>query len=119
LWRAKNQSDSSDIHHVFACRLRDQAQPRGRTQPMLLLNTDVMIDLLRRHPPALAWLTSLGSTQLVSPSYVVMELIQGCCSKAEQNQLGWYGRVRLFADDEKRSIYTRHFAAASTYSHQR
>jgi predicted nucleic acid-binding protein len=86
---------------------------------MLLLDTDIMIDLLRRYPPALAWLTSLGSTELALPDYVVMELIQGCRSKAEQDQLEWYGRVRLFADDKKRSIYTRRLAAASTYSHQR
>lgn len=54
---------------------------------MLLLDTDIMIDLLRRHPPALAWLSSLGATQLGLPGYVVMELIQGCRNKAEQDQL--------------------------------
>jgi len=42
---------------------------------MLLLDTDIMIDVLRRYPPALAWLTSLGTTQLALPGYVVMELI--------------------------------------------
>jgi predicted nucleic acid-binding protein len=46
-----------------------------------------MIDVLRRYPPALAWLTSLGTTQLVLPGYVVMELIQGCRNKAEQDQV--------------------------------
>lgn len=54
---------------------------------MLLLDTDIMIDVLRRYPPALAWLTSLGTTQLALPGYVVMELIQGCRNKAEQDQL--------------------------------
>ncbi|MDQ2995677.1 MAG: type II toxin-antitoxin system VapC family toxin [Chloroflexota bacterium] len=54
---------------------------------MLLLDTDIMIDVLRRYPPALAWLTSLGTTPLVLPGYVVMELIQGCRNKAEQDQL--------------------------------
>jgi predicted nucleic acid-binding protein len=54
---------------------------------MLLLDTDIMIDVLRRYPPAVAWLTSLGTTQLALPSYVVMELIQGCHNKAEQDQL--------------------------------
>jgi predicted nucleic acid-binding protein len=54
---------------------------------MLLLDTDIMIDVLRRYPPALAWLASLGSTQLALPGYVVMELIQGCRNKAEQDQL--------------------------------
>jgi len=54
---------------------------------MLLLDTDIMIDVLRRYPPALAWLTSLGTAQLALPGYVVMELIQGCRNKAEQDQL--------------------------------
>ena len=54
---------------------------------MLLLDTDIMIDVLRRYPPALAWLTSLGMQQLALPGYVVMELIQGCRNKAEQDQL--------------------------------
>ena len=54
---------------------------------MLLLDTDILIDVLRRYPPALAWLTLLGTTQLALPGYVVMELIQGCRNKAEQDQL--------------------------------
>lgn len=54
---------------------------------MLLLDTDIMIDVLRRYPPALAWLAALGTAQLVLPGYVVMELIQGCRNKAEQDQL--------------------------------
>jgi hypothetical protein len=27
---------------------------------MILLDTDIMIDLLRQYPPAMAWLDSLG-----------------------------------------------------------
>jgi len=36
---------------------------------MLLLDIDIMIDVLRRYPPALAWLTSLGMQQLALPGY--------------------------------------------------
>ena len=54
---------------------------------MILLDTDVMIDLLRQYPPAVAWLDSLGDEEIVLPGYVVMELIQGCNSKAEQEKL--------------------------------
>ena len=43
--------------------------------------------MLRRNPPALASLASLGAAQLALPGYVVMELIQGCRNKAEQDQL--------------------------------
>ena len=54
---------------------------------MILLDTDVMIDLLRQYPPAVAWLESLGDDEVVLPGYVVMELIQGCNSRAEQEKL--------------------------------
>jgi len=34
---------------------------------MIVLDTDIMIDVLRKYPPALAWLASLGSTELLLP----------------------------------------------------
>ena len=54
---------------------------------MILLDTDVMVDLLRQYPTAVAWLDSLGDDEVVLPGYMVMELIQGCSSKAEQEKL--------------------------------
>lgn len=54
---------------------------------MILLDTDVMIDLLRRYPPAVAWLASLGNEEILLPGFVVMELLQGCRNKAEQEKL--------------------------------
>ena len=54
---------------------------------MIFLDTDVMIDLLRQYPPAVAWLNSLGSEDIVLPGFVAMELIQGCRDKAEQGEL--------------------------------
>jgi predicted nucleic acid-binding protein len=42
---------------------------------MYLLDTDVLIDIQRGHPPALAWFASLITTPSV-PGLVVMELIQ-------------------------------------------
>lgn len=54
---------------------------------MILLDTDIMIDLLRQYQPAVAWLTSLGSEELMLPGYVAMELIQGARNKQEQNSL--------------------------------
>jgi len=56
---------------------------------MLMSDTDIMIDVLRKYTPALVWLASLGSTELMLPGFVVMELIQGCRNKA--------GRIRCFA----------------------
>ncbi len=49
---------------------------------MQLMDTDVCIDIQRRHPPALAWITAL-STPVGIPGFVAIELIVGCHNKAE------------------------------------
>jgi len=54
---------------------------------MIILDTDVMIDLLREYPPALTWLESIGDEEIVLPGFVVMELIQGCRNKGEQERV--------------------------------
>jgi tRNA(fMet)-specific endonuclease VapC len=51
---------------------------------MLLLDTDVMVDVLRRYPIAISWLASLGDEEVILPGFVVMELILGCRNKTEQ-----------------------------------
>jgi predicted nucleic acid-binding protein len=53
----------------------------------MLLDTDVMVDILRGHPPALAWAAGSGLTPLDLPGLVAMELLQGCRNLAEQQQL--------------------------------
>ena len=55
---------------------------------MILLDSDVMIDLLRQYPPALKWFDALEEEEeVLLPGYVVMELIQGCRNKSEQERL--------------------------------
>ncbi len=54
---------------------------------MLLLDSDIMIDLLRKHPPAMEWLASLNDEEIALPGFVVMELIQGCRNKMEQQKI--------------------------------
>lgn len=54
---------------------------------MLLVDTDVMIDVLRNHTPAMTWLQALGHEQVGLPGLVVMELLQGCQSKVEQQRI--------------------------------
>ncbi|HEY89186.1 MAG TPA: type II toxin-antitoxin system VapC family toxin [Thermoflexia bacterium] len=55
---------------------------------MLLLDSDVMIDLLRQYPPAVEWFNTLeDKEELALPGYVVMKLIQGCRNKTEQKSL--------------------------------
>ena len=51
---------------------------------MIILDSDVMIDLLRQHALAVTWLDSLGEEEIILPGFVVMELLQGCSNKAEQ-----------------------------------
>lgn len=54
---------------------------------MLLVDTDVMVDVLRRHEPALEWLATLDSEQLGIPGLVAMELLQGYHNRAEQRRV--------------------------------
>lgn len=53
---------------------------------MILLDTDVMVDVMRRFVPAIHWLESLGSETIGIPGLVAMELIQGCRDRTEQRQ---------------------------------
>jgi predicted nucleic acid-binding protein len=82
---------------------------------MILLDSDVMIDLLRQYPPATGWFDALDDEEeLLLPGYVVMELIQGCRNKVEQErlrrELATYGVVWLApADcDEALDVFTEH-----------
>ena len=54
---------------------------------MILLDTDVMIDILRDYPPAISWLNSCSDEIIALPGFVLMELIQGCKTKTEQQTL--------------------------------
>ncbi len=54
---------------------------------MVLVDTDVMVDLLRQYPPAVAWLEALEDEELLLPGFVVMELTQGCRTQADQRRL--------------------------------
>jgi len=82
---------------------------------MILLDSDVMIDLLRQYQPAMRWFDTLDEDEeLALPGYVVMELIQGCRNKVEQEWLQRtmtpYGIVWLPAEecDKALEIFTRY-----------
>jgi len=71
---------------------------------MILLDSDVLIDLLRKYPPAVSWFDFLHEDEELAVSgYVVMELIQGCRNKEEQErvqrELTTYGVVWLSPTD--------------------
>jgi hypothetical protein len=50
----------------------------------MLLDTDVMIDILRQYPPALTWFSGMAQSSAALPGLAAMELIQGCQNLAEQ-----------------------------------
>jgi predicted nucleic acid-binding protein len=55
---------------------------------MRLLDTDVMVDLMRGFAPAIAWFESLGDEEAPAlPGFVAMELICGCRNRTELTQL--------------------------------
>jgi predicted nucleic acid-binding protein len=54
---------------------------------MIFADTDILIDILRAHPPALAWLKSLGNERIVISGFVCAELVQGCRTRAEQEKV--------------------------------
>ncbi len=63
---------------------------------MVLVDTDIMIDVLRQFPEALAWLASIGAEAIVVPGFVAMELVQGCRNRAEQEKVErTLGRCRI------------------------
>ena len=83
---------------------------------MILLDSDVMIDLLRQYPPAMKWFDALNDEEeLLLPGYVVMELIQGCRNKTEQEkvqrELAIYGVVWPESEDcdKALSIFTEYY----------
>jgi predicted nucleic acid-binding protein len=52
----------------------------------MLLDTDVLVDFLRGHSPAVQWLTNYSSP-IGIPGFVAMELLQGCRDLAEQQRV--------------------------------
>jgi predicted nucleic acid-binding protein len=52
----------------------------------MLLDTDVLVDFLRGHAPAVQWLTTY-SLPIAIPGLVAMELIQGCRDLSEQQRV--------------------------------
>ena len=53
----------------------------------MLVDTDVMTDILRNHPPAIAWLQSIQTKSLGISGFVSMELLQGCRNRVEQQRV--------------------------------
>jgi predicted nucleic acid-binding protein len=62
----------------------------------MLMDTDVMVDIHRGFPPAVAWLGSLRTAPVALPGLVAMELLQGCLNAADQRRIeAFTGRFTL------------------------
>ncbi len=54
---------------------------------MYLVDTSIMVDLLRGGEQAIDWFEGLGDEEIGLPGIVVLELLQGCRSKTEVRRL--------------------------------
>ncbi len=70
---------------------------------MRLLDTDVMVDLMRGFAPAVAWFESLAEGEAPGlPGFVAMELIRGCRNGEELDELKERLRpFRIYWPDEE------------------
>jgi hypothetical protein len=59
----------------------------------MILDTDVLVDVMRSYTPAVQWLENLNDESIGVAGFAVMELIQGCRNQADQR------RVLRFVDD--------------------
>lgn len=81
---------------------------------MVLVDTDIMVDVLRCHQPAMQWIETHPRDGLTIPGYVLLELIEGCKDKAAQGQvLSLVSKVRvvwLSADgcDRAAALFVEH-----------
>ncbi|MFB3893019.1 MAG: PIN domain-containing protein [Phycisphaerae bacterium] len=54
---------------------------------MILIDSDLAIDLFRGLPTAKAWFSTLSRDNLIVPGFVAMELVQGCGTKDKLRQV--------------------------------
>lgn len=53
-----------------------------------LLDTDVFVDIVRLHQPAVTWFSSLDDDEPIGvPGPVALELIEGCKNRQETNRI--------------------------------
>jgi predicted nucleic acid-binding protein len=73
----------------------------------LLLDTDVLVDLLRRFPPAVRWAREHASSRLGIPVIVYLEILQGARNQHELDSLAHhldaYTTLHLQPEDSARA----------------
>ncbi len=53
----------------------------------IMIDTDVLVDVLRNYPPALAWLKTIKTELIHVPGLTAFELLQGCRNRNEQRRV--------------------------------
>ena len=75
---------------------------------MILADTDIIVDMLRGHPPAIAWLNSLGTQRISIVGFTALKVIQGCPDatilKRAQQRLHDYEVVWPTISDSDRAL---------------
>jgi predicted nucleic acid-binding protein len=78
------------------------------TEPDLLLDTDILIEILRGKVEAAVWLAGLGQQVIGISVLVLMEILQGARNRREQDtlvkQLDRYPLIVLEGDDSERAL---------------
>jgi predicted nucleic acid-binding protein len=54
---------------------------------MIIVDTDVIVDVTRGHPPTLHWLATVSTETLAISGFSVFELLAGCRNGAEQQRV--------------------------------
>jgi len=52
-----------------------------------MIDTDVLVDVLRNYPPALAWLRTIRTELIDVSGLTALELLQGCRNRNEQRRV--------------------------------
>jgi len=71
---------------------------------MILVDTDIMIDIFRDYSYAITWLDTLGNEEIILPGFMVMELIQGCGNKTELEKVKKNWRLMLSSGPHRRYV---------------
>jgi len=57
---------------------------------VILVDTDVLVDVLRGYPPATEWLESLKNEEITLSGFVAAELVQGCADREDQRRVNQF-----------------------------
>lgn len=85
---------------------------------MFLIDTDVMVDVIRRNPAASEWMNTERIEQCLLPGLTALELLRGCATKLDARRLERFtNRFRIVWPTVKDSERARHAYADANLAH--